>query len=121
MRDRVVAAVAMAVLVAGPVAVHAQIPGVGSVPGMGSLPIGGFSKDTLLSQAKEVVSDLTSMKSSGKLLPDQTKQVDTLLPKATSITSELEKPALDAARLPQLASDVKDLQSQVGVLKSFMK
>lgn len=120
MRNRMVA-VAMAVLVAGPVAVHAQIPGVGSVPGMGSLPIGGFSKDVLLSQAKELVSDLTSMKGSGKLLPDQTKQVDALLPKATSVTSELEQPQLEASRLPQLASDVKDLQSQVGVLKSFMK
>ena len=40
--------------------------------------------------------------------------VDTLLPKATSLTSELEKPQVEAAKLPQLASDVSDLQKQVG-------
>ena len=61
-----------------------------------------------------MVSDLTSMKSSGKLAPEQTKQVDTLLPKATSLTSELEKPQVEAAKLPQLASDLSDLQKQVG-------
>ena len=54
-----------------------------------------------------MVSDLTSMKSSGKLAVEQTKQVGTLLPKATSLTSELEKPQVEAAKLPQLASDVK--------------
>ena len=68
-----------------------------------------------------MVSDLTSMKSSGKLAAEQTKQVDTLLPKATSLTSELEKPQVDAAKLPKLANDVSDLQKQVGALKSFMK
>jgi hypothetical protein len=103
-----------------PVGALAQIPGIGAVPGTGSLT-GGFSKDSLLAQAKEMVSDLTSMKSSGKLAPEQTKQVDTLLPKATSLTSELEKPQVDAAKLPQLASDVSNLQKQVGALKSFMK
>jgi hypothetical protein len=107
-------------LLMGPVGVCAQIPGVGAVPGVGSLT-GGLSKDSLLAQAKAMVSDLTAMKSSGKLAPEQTKQVDTLLPKATSLTSELEKPQVEAAKLPQLASDVSDLQKQVGVLKSFMK
>ena len=120
MRYGLVIGTAVAALVIGPVVVLAQIPGVGAVPGMGSLT-GGFSKDSLLAQAKEMVSDLTSMKSSGKLAPEQTKQVDTLLPKATSLTSELEKPQVEAAKLPQLASDVSDLQKQVGVLKSFMK
>ena len=120
MRYRLMIGTAVAALVIGPVGARAQIPGMGSVPGVGSLT-GGFSKDSLLAQAKEMVSDLTSMKSSGKLAPEQTKQVDTLLPKATSLTSELEKPQVDAAKLPQLASDVSDLQKQVGVLKSFMK
>jgi hypothetical protein len=120
MRYRLVIGTAVAALVIGPVGAHAQIPGMGAVPGMGSLT-GGFSKDSLLAQAKEMVSDLTSMKSSGKLAPEQTKQVDTLLPKATSLTSELEKPQVEAAKLPQLASDVSDLQKQVEVLKSFMK
>ena len=120
MRYRLMIGTAVAALVIGPVGAHAQIPGMGAVPGMGSLT-GGFSKDSLLAQAKEMVSDLVSMKSSGKLAPEQGKQVDTLLPKATSLTSELEKPQVEAAKLPQLASDVSDLQKQVGVLKSFMK
>ena len=120
MRYRLVVGAAVAAFLIGPVAAWAQIPGMSGVPGTGSL-LGGFSKDSLLAQAKEMVSDLTSMKSSGKLAPEQTKQVDTLLPKATSLTSELEKPQVEAAKLPQLASDVSDLQKQVGVLKSFMK
>ena len=120
MRYRLAIGVAVAGVLIGSVASLAQIPGVGAVPGMGSLT-GGFSKDSLLAQAKEMVSDLLSMKSSGKLAPEQTKQVDTLLPKATSLTSELEKPQVEAAKLPQLASDVSDLQKQVGVLKSFLK
>jgi hypothetical protein len=120
MRYRLAVGAAVAALVMSPVGALAQIPGIGAVPGTGSLT-GGFSKDSLLAQAKEMVSDLTSMKSSGKLAPEQTKQVDTLLPKATSLTSELEKPQVDAAKLPQLASDVSNLQKQVGALKSFMK
>ena len=120
MRYRLVIGTAAAAVLIGPGASFAQIPGMGAVPGIGSLT-GGFSKDSLLAQAKEMVSDLISMKSSGKLAPEQTKQVDTLLPKATSLTSELEKPQVEAAKLPQLASDVSDLQKQVGVLKSFMK
>jgi hypothetical protein len=120
MRYRLAIWAAVAALL-GPVGAFAQIPGVGGVPGMGSLPTGGFSKDALLAKAKEMVSDLTSMKSSGKLAEEQSKQVDTLLPKATSLTSELEKPQVEAAKLPQLASDVSDLQKQVGALKSFMK
>ena len=78
MRYRLMIGTAVAALVIGPVVVQAQIPGVGAVPGMGSLT-GGFSKDSLLAQAKEMVSDLVSMKSSGKLAAEQTKQVDTLL------------------------------------------
>ena len=120
MRYRLAIGVAVATVLIGSVPSFAQIPGMGAVPGVGSLT-GGFSKESLLAQAKEMVSDLTSMKSSGKLPPEQTKQVDTLLPKATSLTSELEKPQVEAAKLPQLASDVSDLQKQVGVLKSFMK
>jgi hypothetical protein len=103
MRYRLVIRAAVAALLIGPVGAVAQIPGIGAVPGTGSL-LGGFSKDALLAQAKEMVSDLTSMKSS-EPVP----------------TSELEKPQVDAAKLPQLASDVSDLQKQVGVLKSFMK
>lgn len=99
----------------------AQLPGGMAIPGAASLPMGSLSKDGLLQQAKGLVSDLTSMKSSGKLAPAQMTQADELLPKATSVTSELERPQLDAGRLPQLAADLNDLQKQVGVLKGFMK
>jgi hypothetical protein len=108
------------VLVA-PVLALAQLPGGMQMPGGTSLPMGGFSKDTLLNQAKAMVTDLTAMKSSDKLAPAQVSQVDNLLPKATSLTSELEKPQVDAARLPKLATDLSDLQKQVGALKDLMK
>jgi hypothetical protein len=104
-----------------PVLAPAQLPGGMQMPGGASLPMGGFSKDALLNQAKAMVADLTSMKSSDKLAPEQVTQVDNLLPKATSLTSELEKPQVDAARLPQLATDLSDLQKQVGALKGLMK
>ena len=99
----------------------AQLPGGVQIPGGASLPTGGFSKDALLSQAKTILSDLISMKNSGTLAPEQLKQVDTMVPKATSLTSELEKPQVDAAKLPQLATDVNDLQKQVTALKGLMK
>ena len=98
-----------------PVAARAQLPG--GLP----LPTGGFSKDALLAQAKEMVADLVSMKSSGKLASEQTKQVDELLPKARSLTSELEKPQVETGKLPQLASDMSDLQKQVSALKGMLK
>lgn len=104
-----------------PVLAPAQLPGGMQMPGGMSLPMGGLSKDTLLDQAKAMVTDLTSMKSSGKLAPEQVTQADNLLPKATSLTSELEKPQVDAASLPKLATDLSDLQKQVGALKGLMK
>ncbi len=104
-----------------PMAAPAQLPGGMQMPGGASLPMGGLSKDALLKQAKEMVADLTSMKSSGKLAPEQMKQADDLLPKANSLTSALEKPQVDAAELPQLASSLSDLQTQVGALKGLMK
>jgi hypothetical protein len=104
-------------LLTAPVA--AQLPGGVQVPG--GLPTAGLSKDSLLQQAKSLLGDLTSMKSSGKLAPPQAKQVDELLPKAQSLNDELAKPKVDTARLPQLASNLNDLQKQVSVLKGFMK
>lgn len=102
-------------------AVQAQLPGGVQMPGAGSLPTGGFSKASLLKQAQELVTDLTSMKSAGKLAPAQAKEVDGLLPKAQSLKGELEKPQVEATRLPQLATDLSDLQKQASVLKGFMK
>jgi hypothetical protein len=117
----IIGAWVVAGLLVAPVSAPAQLPGGAQIPGGMSLPTGGFSKDALLNQAKTMLTDLTSMKSSGKLAPEQVKQVDTLLPKATSLTSELEKPQVDAAKLPQLATDLNDLQKQVTALKGLMK
>ena len=95
-----------------------QVP---QVPSTGSLPTGSLSKDSLLQQAKGLVSDLTSMKSSGKLDAAQTKQVDSMLPKAQSVTSELEKPSVPPNKLTQLASQLSDLQKQWTTLKGMIK
>jgi hypothetical protein len=103
---------------------HAQMPGgvqVPQMPGTGSLPTSLPSKDSLLEQAKGMVSDLTSMKSSGKLDAVQTKQVDGMLPKAQSLTSELEKPQVPPNKLTQLASTLSDLQKQLATLKGLIK
>jgi hypothetical protein len=115
----IIAASVLAGLVLVPSASRAQLPA-GTLGAM-SLPTGGLSTDTLLKQAQTVVADLIAMKSSGSLAPAQAKQVDGLLPKAQSLTGELEKPQVDAARLPQLASNLTGLQKQVAVLKGFMK
>ena len=101
-----------------PMGALAQLPGGIGIP---SLPSGGLSKDALLAQAREILADLTSMKTSGKLAADQTKQVDDLLPKAASLTNELEKPQVDAGQLPQLASNLGDLQRQFGALKGLVR
>lgn len=100
---------------------HPQLPGGLSVPGNVALPTGGLSKDALLEQAQALVSDLTIMKTSTKLAPAQAKQAGDLLPKAQSLTGELEKPQIEPARLPQLAGSLSDLQKQASALKGLMK
>jgi hypothetical protein len=89
-----------------------QIPGVGSM-----LP----DKAQLLEQAQKLVADLTSMKSSGKLGAVDTAKVDSLLPKATAVNTELAKPQVEPSRVAQLAGQLGDLQKQVGALKGVMK
>ena len=115
----------LSILFTAPLAALAQMPGGVQVPGTGSLPTSIPtslpSKDTLLQQAKGMVSDLTSMKSSGKLDVAQAKQVDGMLPKAQSLTSELEKPQIPTSKLTQLASSMSDLQKQMTTLKSLVK
>jgi hypothetical protein len=111
----------LAVLLTAPFAALAQMPSMPSMPSTGSVPTGMLSKDALLDQAKGMVSDLTSMKSSGKLDAAQTKQVDGMLPKAQSLTSELEKPQVPPSKLTQLASSLSDLQKQLTTLKSLVK
>jgi hypothetical protein len=117
----------LSIFLGAPLAVDAQMPGGVQVPqapqgpGTGSIPTSLPSKDSLLQQAKGMVSDLTSMKSSGKLDAAQTKQVDGMLPKAQSLTSELEKPQVPPNKLTQLASSLSDLQKQLATLKGLIK
>ena len=117
----------LSVFLFAPLAAQAQMPQVPQVPqappvpGTGSIPTALPSKDALLQQAKGMVSDLTSMKSSGKLDAAQTKQVDGMLPKAQSLTSELEKPQVPPSKLSQLASSLSDLQKQMTTLKGAVK
>ena len=95
---RAMAVVAWVMLVgaAVPGAVSAQmkIPGVGSM-----LP----DKTALLEQGKKLVADLTSMKSSGKLSAADSAKVDTLIPKANAVNTELAKP--DGSRRVELTGD----------------
>jgi len=125
MAQRILIALSMlTVSLLAPLTAQAQMPGgvqVPQVPGTGSLPTSMPSKDSLLEQAKGMVSDLTSMKSSGKLDAAQTKQVDGMLPKAQSLTSELEKPQVPPSKLTQLASSLSDLQKQLATLKGLVK
>jgi hypothetical protein len=117
----------LSIFLGAPLAVDAQMPGgvqvpqAPQVPGTGSIPTSLPSKDSLLQQAKGMVSDLTSMKSSGKLDAAQTKQVDGMLPKAQSLTTELEKPQVPPNKLTQLASALSDLQKQLATLKGLIK
>jgi hypothetical protein len=128
MAQRILIALSMlSIFLGAPLAAHAQMPGgvqvpqAPQMPGTGSLPTSLPSKDSLLDQAKGMVSDLTSMKSSGKLDAAQTKQVDGMLPKAQSLTSELEKPQVPPNKLTQLASSLSDLQKQLATLKGLIK
>lgn len=128
MAQRILIALSMlSIFLIAPFAAHAQMPGgvqvpkAPQMPGTGSLPTSLPSKDSLLDQAKGMVSDLTSMKSSGKLDAAQTKQVDGMLPKAQSLTSELEKPQVPPNKLTQLASSLSDLQKQLATLKGLIK
>jgi polyhydroxyalkanoate synthesis regulator phasin len=120
MRHRVTALASLltALLMAGGTA-HAQLPGGVQVPG---LPTSLPGKDQLLGQAKQMVTELTSLKGSGKLTAEQAKRVDDdLLPRANSLTGELSKPQIETSKLGQLSRDVTDLQQQVTALKGLVK
>jgi len=144
MRQRIVITAITALCLSGTAAVAQmpsgkQIPGAGSVPAppavpaaptvptvpalptVPPLPTGALSKDALLKQANDMVSNLTSMKNAGNLAPAQLKQVDDMLPKATAIKTELEKPKVEATKLGQLASTLSDLQKQMTALKGLVR
>jgi hypothetical protein len=113
--------VAMLLTIGAPFIATGQLPGGVQLPGGMSLPTGGLSKDTLLTQAKELVAELLSMKQGGQLAPAQSAKVDELLPKAQSLAGELDAPQVDVAKLPQLASNLSDLQKQLGALKGLVR
>lgn len=94
-----------------PAPVPAQIPGLGSFT---------LDKSALLEQATKLVSDLTAMKQDPKLTPADKGKVDTLLPKATAVNTELAKPQVEPSRLTQLAGQLGDLQKQYGALKGAL-
>lgn len=89
-----------------------KMPSVGSM-----LP----DKAQLMEQAQKLVSDLTAMKSSGKLGAADSAKVDSLLPKATAVNTELAKPQVEPSRLTQLAGQLGDLQKQASSLQGLMK
>jgi polyhydroxyalkanoate synthesis regulator phasin len=112
----------LAGLLIGAGTAHAQLPGGMQVPGGVQIPTSLPGKDQLLTQAKQMVEDLTSLKGSGKLAPEQAKKVDDdLLPRANSLTSDLAKPQVETSKLTQYARDLSDLQKQVTSLKSLVK
>lgn len=90
----------------------AQLPSIGSM-----LP----DKAQLLEQAQKLVTELTAMKTSGKLGAADASKVDSLLPKATAVNTELAKPQVPPSRLAQLAGQLGDLQKQAGSLQGLMK
>jgi hypothetical protein len=87
------------------------------VPGMSSM----LPDTMLLEQGKKLVADLTSMKSSGKLDAADTQKVDSMLPKANALNTELAKPQVEPSKLTKLAGQLGDLQKQAGALQSKMK
>jgi hypothetical protein len=92
----------------------APAPAPAQIPGMGSLSL---DKTALLDQARKLVAELTAMKQDPKLTPADKGKVDTLLPQATAVNTELAKPQVEPSRLTQLAGQLGDLQKQVGALK----
>ena len=77
-----------------------------------------WTRRLLLEQAKTLVAELTSMKSSGKLDAADTAKVDTMLPKATAVNTGSPSPRSRAEPLdPACAGQLGDLQKQYNSLK----
>jgi hypothetical protein len=99
-----------------PASVSAQLPGVGSLPSASSLMP---DKAALLEQGKKLLADLTAMKQDPKLPAADKTKVDTLIPKATAVNTELAKPEVEPSRLTKLAGQLGDLQKQYASLKGM--
>ena len=94
-----------------PTLASAQMPSVGSLGSM--IP----DKATLLEQGKKLLADLTAMKQDPRVSAADKSKVDALIPKATSVNTELAKPQVEPSKLTQLASQLGDLQKQYAALK----
>jgi hypothetical protein len=99
-----------------PVTVCAQIPGGGSLPSS-MVP----DKTALLEQAKKLLAELTAMQQDPKRSAADKSKVDTLLPQAAAVNTELAKPHVEPSRLAQLAGRLGSLQKQVGALQSSVR
>ena len=91
-----------------PTLASAQMPSIGSM-----LP----DKATLLEQGKKLLADLTAMKQDPNTSAADKSKLDTMIPKATSVNTELAKPQVEPSKLTQLASQLGDLQKQYAALK----
>src|SRR5262245_2260838 len=67
-----------------------------------------FSKDSLLAQATDMVAELTSMSTGGKLTPEQVKQASGLISKANGLRGQLQDPGTDPMKLSELGSNLLD-------------
>ena len=106
---------AVSVLFACAIAIEALAPAASAqMPSIGSMVP---DKGALLQQSKKLVTDLTAMKQNPSLSATDKSKVDSLLPQATEVNSELEKPQTEPSKLAQLAGKLGDLQKQVGALK----
>ena len=105
---RTACACALAMSALAPASLWAQMPNLGSM-----IP----DKAALLEQAKKLVAELVAMKQNPKLSAAEKGKVDSLLPQATQLNSELAKPQ-PPSRFAELAGQLSDLQKQVGALKT---
>ena len=95
-----------------PVPVQAQIPGMSSL-----VP----DKAALLEQGKKLLAELTAMKQDPKVSAEDKGKIDKMIPRATSVNTELAKPNVEPAKLTQLAGQLGDLQKQLGAIKGMGK
>jgi hypothetical protein len=117
-----VAAWALAGLLVAPVTNEAQLPSVAQASGGRSSTAPALpQRELLLKQARQVVDELTTLKNSGTLGVEQAAEIDELLPLATALFNELDKPQVDAGSLRELSGDLTDIQKQVSALKRLAR
>jgi uncharacterized protein involved in exopolysaccharide biosynthesis len=72
----------------------------------------------LVRQANRVVMELTSIKSSGRVLAsDDEARLEALLERGAVLTANLARPEIEDSRLAELAGELSDLQREVKALR----